>query len=110
MADLIKVVESDLGGAWLFEAVIDDKLVGMANVTAQGEIAALLVDPTYRRRGVATVLLEEIEESAAKRGLRRVFANVCPDNKGSRAFWKSRGYGELMRYEMWLGDEDATTG
>ena len=115
MADLIKVAETDFGPTRLFEAFIDGEVVGMATLNvAQEEIVALMVDSAYRRRGVATVLIEEIEISAEKSGMRRVFATVLPENEPSKNLWRNRGYLEFMMYENWFGghpieDEDATT-
>ena len=102
--DIIKVAETDFGTVRLFEAFIDGELVGSAMLNvSQEEIIALWVDSAYRRRSVATVLIEEVEASAGKSGMRRVFATVFLENEPSRALWKGRGYLELMKYEHWFG-------
>jgi len=117
MPQLIKVVETDFGPTRLFEAFIDGHLVGMVtlNIT-QEEMVALMVDSAYRRQGVATALIGEVEASAEKGGMRRVFATVFLENEASNALWRGRGYLELTKYERWFGGhpiketEDATTG
>ena len=103
MAEIIKVAETDFGPTRLFEAFIDGELAGIAILNvAQEEIIDLMVDSAFRRRGVATVLIEELEESAKRSGMRRVFASVFTDNEPSKALWQGRGYQEMMKYENWF--------
>ena len=58
--------------------------------------------------GVGTVLLQEIEQRLAKRGVCRVSLETATSNEAGVAFWRRHGYrdlGVLRRY--YLGRLDA---
>jgi ribosomal-protein-alanine N-acetyltransferase len=57
-----------------------------------GHIITLDVADTFRRRGVGSALLREMEEHFAFRGVRAVLLETSVDNKSGIAFWEQHGY------------------
>jgi ribosomal protein S18 acetylase RimI-like enzyme len=67
----------------------------------RGTMARLAVDPVYRRRGVARLLVRRVERELRAMGAVRVSCLVLDENRRARAFWKSAGYAhdrETVRY------------
>ena len=54
--------------------------------------ARLAVDPAYRRRGIATRLVEELERRQRALGAERSSICVFHDEDGAAAFWTALGY------------------
>lgn len=57
-----------------------------------GGLWALHVEPAYRRRGIATALLETAEQLVAACALRWALVEVEPDNLAARALYDRQGY------------------
>ena len=73
----------------------DGRLVGYAMGHAQGtefHLANLAVEPSRRRRGFATRLLESILEKAWHRGCTACRLEVRPSNKAARALYEKFGF------------------
>jgi GNAT superfamily N-acetyltransferase len=51
----------------------------------------LFVAPEWRRRGVASTLLERVREWAVQRAALRIRLGVLDSNEAGLAFWRSRG-------------------
>jgi ribosomal protein S18 acetylase RimI-like enzyme len=65
-------------------------------------MARLAVDPAYRRRGIARLLVRRVEREFRKMGAMRVSCLVFDENRRARAFWQSVGYThdeETVRYK-----------
>jgi ribosomal protein S18 acetylase RimI-like enzyme len=58
-------------------------------------IDALATDATYRRRGLARLLLAEAERQARKRGLPAVALDTTLDNEPARSLYLSAGFDEV---------------
>lgn len=58
----------------------------------RGHIARLAADPTLRRKGIARMLVEEIESRLRARGARRIYALVDRCSPPAMPFWESAGY------------------
>lgn len=58
----------------------------------EGYIVTMDVLEEYRRRGVATTLLAEIEIRLAAKGVRRINLETATDNQAGIAFWQRHGY------------------
>jgi ribosomal protein S18 acetylase RimI-like enzyme len=73
----------------------DDRLIGAVIITCdmrKGWINRLAVDPNYRKRGVARILVAESEKILRKHGIRIFCALVENDNAASQALFKKCGY------------------
>ena len=62
----------------------------------RAEITDLGVRPEARRRGIATALVEEALRLVRESGVGRVEVQVARGNAEGQAFWRSRGFGDLM--------------
>lgn len=50
------------------------------------------VDPTWRRRGLATALVSRAQTELAKAGIRRVHALMLSGNRDAMQFWSTAGW------------------
>lgn len=64
--------------------------------TRRGEITDLGVRPEFRRQGIAARLVEEATGWIQDRGVTRIEVQVARGNVEGQAFWRARGYGNLM--------------
>jgi tRNA threonylcarbamoyladenosine biosynthesis protein TsaB len=76
-------------------AEADGKIAGFlvtVHENAVGSIVTIDVLATYRRQGVATLLLEESERRLAAAGVRTIELETATDNASAIAFWQEHGY------------------
>jgi len=57
-------------------AELDEALVGFCEFEPDGYVDTLYVSPDHARRGVATALLRQVHESAARLGLARLYTEA----------------------------------
>jgi ribosomal protein S18 acetylase RimI-like enzyme len=62
----------------------------------RAEITDLGVRADARRRGIASTLLDEALRWVRESGVTRVEVQVAVGNQAGQAFWRARGFGELM--------------
>ena len=67
----------------------DDKLIAFGNIGKTGYLDRLYVHPDYLRKGIASKLVEELEEYAKKHGSHVI--NVT-SSITSKPFFESKGY------------------
>lgn len=67
----------------------DDKLIAFGNIGKTGYLDRLYIHPDYLRKGIASKLVEELEEYAKKHGSHVI--NVT-SSITSKAFFESKGY------------------
>ncbi len=60
----------------------------------RGWLHHLAVDEAFRRRGIGSALVREVEARLRARGCLKVNLLVFADNDPARAFYRSLGYGE----------------
>jgi putative acetyltransferase len=72
-----------------FVAIVDEKLVGMAEIEPDGFIDYFYVHPRWQSRGIGKALLATLESEAAKLGVSVISADVSITAK---AFFLSRGF------------------
>ena len=73
-----------------------------------GHIITLDVAENFRRKGVASTLLGEMEEHFVFRGVESVLLETSVENKGGIAFWEKHGYRtEAVIKKYYLGKIDA---
>lgn len=78
-----------------FVAYEDDKLTGAVlcgHDGRRGYIYHTVVSPEYRRRGIASALVEAAVNALKEEGITRVCLNVMERNEQGKAFWASRGW------------------
>ena len=95
---LVVEVEGEVRGVALVWAVADEL-----------HIVSLGVHPEYRRRGLATLLLEAIAGSAPARGASVMTLEVRERNAAAIAFYRRHGFLEVTRRPRYYPDtrEDA---
>lgn len=101
LAQLIADVQQGAAGA---TALVGDEIVGVALARVDGssaEVSAFAVSPRWRGQAISAMLLQHLEASLLRVGVRRVTALVGPDHPG-RAALEARGFQAaegLVRYE-----------
>lgn len=58
----------------------------------EAEILTLVVEVSYRRKGVARQLIEQIAEVSSQSGVRRLFLEVAADNGIARQLYERQGF------------------
>lgn len=92
--------------AWVAQL---DKAVGMLMMRAQfeqAEILTIAVSPSYRKRKVAAMLLQEAEKELAKTGVKKIFLEVAEDNTAARGLYLKLGYDETNRRKNYYKQAD----
>jgi putative acetyltransferase len=72
-----------------FIAIVDGKIVGMAEIEADGFIDFFYVHPRWQNKGIGKALLATLESEATKTGARTVFADVSVT---AQPFFLSQGF------------------
>jgi putative acetyltransferase len=72
-----------------FVAIVDEEIVGMAEIESDGFIDYFYVHPKWQGKGIGKALLATLECEAAKAGMRIIFADVSVTAK---SFFLSRGF------------------
>jgi GNAT superfamily N-acetyltransferase len=58
----------------------------------RGWLYHVAVDPTWRRRGLATALVSRAQAELAKAGIRRVHALMLSGNRDAMQLWSTTGW------------------
>jgi ribosomal protein S18 acetylase RimI-like enzyme len=106
LAELLRAIARDPNAAiFVYEEAGD--LPGMCIVridqsppimveVERAEITDLGVRADARRRGIATQLVDEALRWVRESGIDRVEVQVAVGNQAGQAFWRARGFGDLM--------------
>ena len=89
----------------LILAEVDGALAGSVIAGWDGwryHLYRLAVHPDYRRRGVATVLLDRAEQRLMDLGASRIDAMVLDDNDLGQTIWAARGYHRQSDWSRWV--------
>lgn len=84
-----------------------DRVVGHAVLSAVGDVAELQrigVGPSYRRHGVAGLLLQAVVDRAREAGAERLLLEVREDNRPALALYARHGLAELARRRRYYAD------
>ena len=75
----------------------------------EAEILNLAVDPSRRRRGTGSQLMEDAIEACRSAGVAKIFLEVRNSNEGARKFYAHMGFGESGRRRQYYREpvEDA---
>jgi GNAT superfamily N-acetyltransferase len=88
-----------------FAACLDGQVVGTTTTTTYGTdlawIGMVLVDPDYRRRGIATALTERALAYLRSRGVRTIKLDATP---AGRPVYERLGFEPDGRLERWAGE------
>ena len=85
--------EADNSLATYFVAKEDDKIVGYGgiwNVSGEGQITNIAVHPDMRKKGVASMLLKALMESAKECG--QIFLEVRESNQAAICLYEKHGF------------------
>jgi len=52
----------------------------------------MCVHPSFRRQGIARMLVQKAEEALKAEGINKIFGLVFKDNAPANAFWENQGY------------------
>jgi ribosomal protein S18 acetylase RimI-like enzyme len=78
-----------------FIAETDGEIIGTimaGNDGRRGHIYHLMVKQEHRKKGIGKNLLEKVEKSLKKEGIRKIFLVAFKENKVGNRFWESNGY------------------
>ena len=65
------------------------EIVGFSSITPQGYLHSMFVHKDFQGEGIATILLNEIEQYAITNGIMRITSEVCLT---ARPFFEKKGY------------------
>ena len=80
---------------------LDGKVVAVGRGSMTGHwlgVDAVRVDPEYRRRGLATAVLQGLTRWSGQLGGRRSYLEVVEENKAALTTYTNLGYAEAYRY------------
>lgn len=77
-------------GAWLSETLVG--YVICYCVSDEAEIARIAVGRSFRRQGVATMLLEELKDICLKRQSEKILLDVRKSNEAAAGFYEKCGF------------------
>lgn len=80
---------------------------GVSHRSKVGHILNIAVDEGWRKRGVGTLLMEEIEVRFGRMDASKVTLEVRESNSTARSFYQGRGFAEIGRVKAYYPDEDA---
>ncbi len=80
----------------------------LRSVGGTADVQRLVVDPTRRRRGLGSALLEALLHAAETRGCSTVLLEVAADNAAARGLYAAHGFEEIDRRRgYYSGGRDA---
>lgn len=95
---LVAKADSDVAGFIICQ-------VEMENDTLFGHIITINVDPNYRRRGIATMMLKETEQILKEKGINECHLEVREDNFAALKLYENSGYKKISKLEKYYGNK-----
>jgi putative acetyltransferase len=71
------------------------------------EIKRMYVDPAIRSKGIASVILTELEQWAKEKGFTHAVLETCIRFKDAVKLYQKNGYDFIERYEPYVNAEDS---
>ena len=93
---LVAKANTDIAGFIIVQVEIE-------NDTLFGHIITVNVAPSYRRKGIARKLLEEIEDIFKQKGISECHLEVREDNNAALKLYQSLGYQKIGKLERYYG-------
>lgn len=87
-------------------AMDGDAIVGYAGIALAGDVADIhniAVVPTFRRRGIATALLDQLEDWAVGKGVKALMLEIREGNAEALPLYEKRGYRVISRRDNYYG-------
>lgn len=87
--------ELNKDSCYLYVALDNDKVIGYAvmdTVLDEGSLLIIAVDECYRRKGVAKMLFNKLEQVAVDKNLQFITLEVRSTNSGAIALYESLGF------------------
>lgn len=97
--DAVTVIVARVGGRAVGMAALVDRGDG------SGELKRLFVDEQGRGRGVATAIMDAMEQAAGERGVRILQLETGPKQLAAIALYERRGYVVIDAFGPYVGDE-----
>ncbi len=94
----------------IYLAAEEDGVVGFAGVMLvadEAHVTNLLVDPGWRRRGIALTLMKSLIEAVVEAGGRHLTLEVRSQNEAARALYAGLGLAPVGVRKGYYGDDDA---
>ncbi len=95
---LIAKTNSDIAGFIIAQIEIE-------NETVYGHIITVNVPPSYRRKGVATRLLQEIEAMLKQKSIPEIRLEVREDNNTAIKLYQKLNYQKIGKLERYYGNK-----
>jgi len=93
---LVAKADNDITGFIIAQEEIDNNIL-------YGHIITINVALTYRRKGIATKLLKEIEEIFKQKGITECHLEAREDNKAALKLYQNSGYQKIGMLEKYYG-------
>ncbi len=94
---ILKIVKDNKIAAYLSAETVFD----------EASINNVVVDREFRRRGLGTRLIAELNENLRQRGVKKVFLEVASRNLPAIRLYQSCSFKEISRRKGYYGDDDA---
>ena len=102
-ADFLEMIEADY--AYYYVACTEDSgtekivgIIGLRDISGEGEITNVAVEPEFRRRGIGRLMLDKVLEEARQLGIRDITLEVRESNAGAIKLYEKAGFvGEGVR-------------
>lgn len=86
----------------------DERAFVLLRVTLdEAELLTLATHPTYRRQGLARIVLAHAEGAAESAGAATMFLEVAEDNRAARALYETAGYTQVGRRPGYYATQNA---
>jgi ribosomal-protein-alanine N-acetyltransferase len=95
---LVARVNGDIAGFIISQVEIE-------NDTLYGHIITVNVAPTYRRKGIASKMLQETEAILKGKGITECHLEVREDNSAALKLYQKSGYQKIGRLEKYYSDK-----
>ncbi len=99
-----------VGPQRIWVAEMDDQVVGLTGLIVteeSSEIEPIIVDPDFRRRGVASALIDHLKEVVKSEGLPELTVRPVARNALILDFLSKRGFNTLGLVELIIRPEDS---